>query len=196
MRATCGANARQKYPASSPCFFRPNSACRGRGRIHEIPVEAGVPRRDGRGRRRLRPQRLGNFLWSQRRRRPSARSRQRRRQAPEGVPQQSRRESPVSLRGGQRLAQRPHRPGKPGQLGVRPEPDGGKDTPRDLAAAGGDHQADPGADLPQEPDAGSRILRIRRPVDQVHRRDDCDRARARAPATPRRAPQSRRRAGR
>ena len=31
MRATCRANARQKYPASSPFFLSPNSACRVEG---------------------------------------------------------------------------------------------------------------------------------------------------------------------
>src|SRR5438309_4555955 len=52
------------------------------------------------------------------------------------------------------------------------ETDDGKDTPRGLAAAGCDHQAHRGADLPQEPDARSRILRIRRPIDQVRRRNN------------------------
>src|SRR6185295_4068663 len=62
--------------------------------------------------------------------------------------------------------------GQTAQLSVWTEPDDGKDTPRDLTAAGGDHQGHLGADLPQEPHAGPWIFRIRRPVDQVHRRDD------------------------
>lgn len=81
-------------------------------RIQEIPVEACVPGGYGCSGRRLRPQPLGNLLWSQRPRRPSARQRQRMRQAPEGISQQSRREFPISLLRGQCLSQWPHRAGK------------------------------------------------------------------------------------
>jgi len=41
-----------------------------------------------------------------------------------------------------------------------------------LTAASCDHQTYLGADLPQEPEAGSGMLRIRRPIDQMRRRDD------------------------